>query len=300
MSDVPHYFLYGETAATDAPDYLFIASLEESLPKHNWEIHPHRHDNLHQLLVVEAGEVEVQINENNSLEAGQCILSIPPREIHGFVHHPGVRGYILTIADSFLSGLFSDAEKRSFPLIFNQALIARFDPESDPGWDFELLMRQILREYSQPREGQSSVLGAYLKVLFVMIARISQLQPALPAQNEARIRSFEEFQQLLEQSYLQHYSVNQYAEKMGLTNARLNRLCQHYTGQNAKQIIHDRVISEAKRKLIYLDASLNEVAYDLGFKDPAYFSRFFNRHCGEPPGRFRARLRNQVTNQATH
>ena len=291
MTDVPHYFLYGETAASDALDYLFIASLEESLPKHNWEIHPHRHDNLHQLLIVEEGDVEVQISEMRSRESGQCILSIPPKEVHGFVHHPGVRGYIVTIVDSFLHGLFSETERQKFPLIFNEPLITRFDPDSKSSWDFEILIRQIVREYRHQEEGQASVLGAFFKVLFVTIARLSNYQPVSTRQHDPRIRYFEDFQELLEKNYLKHYSVNQYAEKLSLTTGRLNRMCQRYAGQNAMQIIHGRLISEAKRRLIYVDSSMNEIAYDLGFKDPAYFSRFFTKHCGEPPGKYRARLR---------
>ncbi|MDH3386631.1 MAG: helix-turn-helix domain-containing protein [Gammaproteobacteria bacterium] len=291
MPDVPHYFLYGETAPSDALDYLFIASLEQSLPKHNWEIHPHRHDNLYQLLIVEEGQVNVQIREMRSQETGQSILSIPPKEVHGFIHNPGIRGYIVTIVDSFLHGLFSDAERQKFSLIFNEPLIVNFDPDSKSSWDFEILIRQIVREYRSQREGQACVLGAYLKILFVSMARASDFKSLNPKQNDPRIKYFEDFQALLEQHYMEHYSVNQYAEKLGMTTGRLNRMCQRYAGQNAMQIIHGHLISEAKRKLIYVDSSMNEIAYDLGFKDPAYFSRFFSKHCGEPPGKYRARLR---------
>jgi AraC family transcriptional activator of pobA len=291
MSDVPHYFLYGETKPSEALEHLFIASLEESLPKHNWEIHPHRHDNLHQLLIVEEGRVDVQIREISSRENGQCILSIPPKEIHGFKHQPGVRGYIVTIVDSFLHGLFSDAERQKFPLIFSEPLIVNVDPDSKSSWDLDLLVRQIVREYRQQQEGYACVLGAYLKVLFVELARSSNYRTLTAQQSDPRIRYFEDFQNLLEQHYLEHISVHQYAERLGLTPGRLNRMCRRYTGQNAMQIIHGRLISEAKRKLIYIDSSMNEIAYDLGFKDPAYFSRFFNKHCGEPPGKYRARLR---------
>ena len=291
MSDVPHYFLYGETKPSNSLDYLFIASLEESLPKHNWEIHPHRHDNLYQLLIVEEGRVDVRIREMRSRENGQCILSIPPKEVHGFVHNPGVRGYIVTIVDSFLHGLFSEAERQKFPLIFNEPLIVNFDPDSKSSWDFEILVRQIVREYRKPREGQACVLGAYLKVLFVTMARAQDIKPISAKKHDPRIRYFENFQNLLEQHYLDHYSVDDYAERLGLTTGRLNRICQRYAGQNAMQIIHGRLVSEAKCKLIYIDSSMNEIAYDLGFKDPAYFSRFFAKHCGEPPGKYRARLR---------
>ncbi|MFT5111606.1 MAG: AraC family transcriptional activator of pobA [Parasphingorhabdus sp.] len=294
MSDVPHYFLYGETAQSDSLDYLYIASLEESLPKHNWEIHPHRHDNLHQLLIVEEGHVDVQIQDKNSREKGQCILSIPPKEVHGFLHQPGVRGYIVTITDAFLHGLFSETERQKFTLLFDESLIVNFDPESKSSWDFEMLVRQLVREYRKPQEGQSSVLGAYLKVLFVVMARILSIQSTDANPQGPRIKYFEDFKKLLEQHFAEHYSVDQYAKQLGMTCGRLNRLCQRYAGQNAMQIIHGRVISEAKRQLIYIDSSMNEISYALGFKDPAYFSRFFNKHCGEPPGKFRTRLHKEI------
>ncbi|MGB3383878.1 MAG: helix-turn-helix domain-containing protein [Marinomonas sp.] len=48
------------------------------------------------------------------------------------------------------------------------------------------------------------------------------------------------------------------------------------------------MLLEAKRQLLYTSQSIEEIAYNLGFKDPAYFSRFFKKNTGYPPGRFRA------------
>lgn len=295
MTDVPHYFLYGETAPSDALDYIFIAALEESLPKHNWEIRPHRHDNLHQLLVVEEGDALIQMREHSSEEGGHCILSIPPKEVHGFIHQPGVRGYIITIVESFLHGVFAEAERQQFPFLFNEPLIVRLDPDGKASWDFEMLMRQIVREYRERRPGQNCVIGAYLKILFVLLGRSASHMRVVENQHDAKIKVYEDFQKLLEQHFMEHWSVSDYAKQLGLTSGRLNRLCQKYTGQNAMQIVHGRVVTEAKRKLIYADMSMNEIAYDLGFKDPAYFSRFFNRQCGEPPGKYKSRMREKNT-----
>ncbi|MEZ5449103.1 MAG: helix-turn-helix domain-containing protein [Thiolinea sp.] len=56
--------------------------------------------------------------------------------------------------------------------------------------------------------------------------------------------------------------------------------------------MHDRLIAEAKRQLIYANRSVNEIAYELGFRDPAYFSRFFPalrrgaRQVQEAPAQF--------------
>ena len=293
MTDVPHYFLYGETVPSDALDSIYIAALEESLPKHNWEIRPHRHDNLHQLLVIEDGQALINIREHSSEEKGHCILSIPPREVHGFVHHPGVRGFIVTIVESFLQGVFAESELKQFPFLFNESLLVRLDPESRASLDFEMIMRRIVWEYRNSRPGQIAVIGAYLKILFILLARSANLMQPVEHQYDAKIKLYDQFQSLLEAHYFEHWSVRDYAEAIGLTGGRLNRLCQRFTGQSALQIIHGRLITEAKRKLIYMDMAMNEVAYDLGFKDPAYFSRFFSKHCGEPPGKYKLRIRNK-------
>ena len=291
MTDVPHYSLYGKTATADAPDYLYIAALEESLPKHNWEIHPHRHDNLHQLLVLEEGSSLLQVNDVHGEEHAPCILSIPPREVHGFTHQPGVRGYIITIAESFLLGAFAETERQTFPFLFNQPLLTRLKVGSLPDSPLWVLLRQLVAEYQQPQAGQTCVIGAYLKILFVLLGRAAGQVQDPEQQYDAKITVYEQFLKMLEAHYRQHWGVGEYASVLGLTESRLNRLCQRYAGQNALQVVHGRLVTEAKRKLIYADMSVSEVSYDLGFEDSAYFSRFFTKHSGEAPGRFKVRLR---------
>ena len=293
MSDIPHYFLYGEAAPSDALAYVHIASLQESLPKHNYEIHPHRHDNLHQLLVVEQGSVLAEVNDKSREERGPCMLSIPPKEVHGFVHQPDVRGYIITIEQSFLLNLFSETEREEFPGLFRTPLIARPPPDSRTAWTMEHLTPQLLGEYRNAETGQSSMIGAYLKILFILLQRSVEPMFLKEPQQEARIANHEQFMNLLESHYLKHWSVDQYAEDLGLSSGRLNRLCQHYSGQNALEIIHERLLTEAKRQLIYTQLSAKEIGYKLGFNDPGYFSRFFSRKCGMTPGKFKTQIRQQ-------
>jgi AraC family transcriptional activator of pobA len=293
MKDVPHYSLYGKSSAADAPHYLYIAHLEESLPKHNWEIHPHRHDQMHQLLVLEEGSVFLQVADWSAEEQGACILSVPAREIHGFRHHPGVRGHIITISEPFLMGAFAETERQAFPFLFTQPLLMRLREGNHDDQTLFSLVRQLVTEYEKPQTGQTCLLGAYLKIIFVLLGRVAGHVQTPEQQFDAKITIYEQFLKLLEEHYTQHWSISRYAERLGMTESRLNRLCQRYTGQNALQIMHGRLVTEAKRKLMYANLSVNEVAYELGFKDPAYFSRFFNKSCGEPPSQFKARMRIQ-------
>lgn len=293
MHDVPHYFLYGKTTPDTTPDYLALTVLQESLPKHNWEIHPHRHDQLHQLLILEAGSVLTQIRDRHHEEQAGCILSIPAREVHGFNHQPSVKGYLFTITEAFLKGLFAESERQVFPFLLTEPLILEPTDTSDYQ-AIRYAVAQLVQEYQQPRMGQSAMIGTYLKLVFILLGRLAKplIVPSLTNDKnyDSKVTSYERFLSLLEQHYIKHWSVGQYAGLLGLTENRLNRLCQRYTGQNALQIVHGRLITEAKRKLIYTGLSISEVAYDLGFKDPAYFSRFFTKQCGEAPGAFKKRL----------
>lgn len=95
------------------------------------------------------------------------------------------------------------------------------------------------------------------------------------------------FRELLEQNYRNHPPLDFYARKLGVTTARLNACCRIATGRSPLALINDRLLTEAKRNLLYSDMSVNEIGAALGYDDPAYFNRFFSRNAGMPPGRFR-------------
>ena len=73
-----------------------------------------------------------------------------------------------------------------------------------------------------------------------------------------------------------------------MSQARLNRLCMAFSGKTALELVHARVALEAQRLLTYTSATASMVAYELGFQDPAYFSRFFSRQTGKAPGAWRS------------
>ena len=293
MSDIPHYFLYGEAAPSNALTYLHIASLQESLPKHNWQISPHRHENLHQLLIVENGSVLTQINDKYRRENGPCILSIPPKEVHGFVHQPNVQGYIITIERAFLLNLFTDTEREELHYLFHTPVITRPQPDSNTAWTMEHLTPYLLDEYQHTQTNQSAMIGAYLKIFFILLQRSTDRTLPAASQQDERIIHYERFMGLLENHYLEHWTVGQYANALGMSISSLNRQCKHYSGQKTLKVIHQRLLTEIKRQLIYTQLSAQEISFKLGFKDPGYFSRFFSRNMAMTPGKFRQQIREQ-------
>jgi AraC family transcriptional activator of pobA len=83
--------------------------------------------------------------------------------------------------------------------------------------------------------------------------------------------------------------VAQYAAGLNVTPARLRAACIEVTGKTPTRVLEERLVLEAKRNLTYTNMTVAQIAYYLGFTDPAYFSRFFSKLVGESPAAFRRR-----------
>ena len=80
------------------------------------------------------------------------------------------------------------------------------------------------------------------------------------------------------------------AAALAISRQRLNAACKSATGATASEMLHDRVMLEAKRALVYTAVTGAEIGHDVGFDDPAYFNRFFTRRMGIAPGKWRAQF----------
>jgi AraC family transcriptional activator of pobA len=88
--------------------------------------------------------------------------------------------------------------------------------------------------------------------------------------------------------------VDQYAGVLRVAPVRLNRLCLKIAGKTAFGMTQERLILEACRKLTYVPAGVADIAYELGFQDPAYFSRLFKKLVGMTPKEYRLRTQAQT------
>ena len=74
-----------------------------------------------------------------------------------------------------------------------------------------------------------------------------------------------------------------------MTADRLNDIVKRTTGVTAGHLIRQRVLTEAKRQLVFTKLAIHEIAYDLTFSDPSHFARFFRKQTGITPQAFRDR-----------
>ena len=99
---------------------------------------------------------------------------------------------------------------------------------------------------------------------------------------------FLRFLEAVRNNFEHNYPLVQFAKMLHTTEIKLNELAKQHAGKTAQHVIYGLITSEAKRLLTYGDLTVKEVAYQLGFNDPFYFSNFFKKHTGISPKTYQA------------
>ncbi len=94
------------------------------------------------------------------------------------------------------------------------------------------------------------------------------------------------FQNLVEDTYTEHQDASFYSDALNLSTVTLNRRVKEEMGKTIMQAVNERLALEARVALRSGNRSVKEVAFDLGFQDPLYFSRFFRKHFGKSPSHY--------------
>ncbi|MFZ2987812.1 helix-turn-helix domain-containing protein [Ideonella sp.] len=290
LTSLPRFTLYGEAPSTPGPALLHIESIVARSHLHDWEIDAHVHQGLHQVLWIHQGSVVAQLDENRSALRGPALLLVPPGVAHAFRFNPGCKGFVLT----FNAGLLAEGEAATLGEALPQ-LLAEPCAMAMGGAQAEVERLQALFEMlhteSQAEDSADGPVPRWLACALVwqLARRVqrSQAQAARRGPAAERQSLYTRWLLLLEQNYLAHWPVSRYAERLGLSTERLNRMVRTETGQAAQALLHARLIREACRRLVHVAAPVSQLAFELGFSDPAYFCRFFKRHTGKTPREYR-------------
>lgn len=273
----------------------------ESIPAraslHDWTIAPHRHPNLHQFFWIEPpGDESVSESdggaatlEGRSYElAPAAAISLPPLSVHGFHFRPGTRGWVVTLPVATLARELAEAAGLRAALA-RSALIrpAPSHSEESPVWIFEA----VAREYAGAGLGRTKALASLAGLLATWFARALASQAAREAAApRAGAELLARFQAQVERDYRRPRALADHARELGVTPTHLTRVSRALTGLPASQLILERRLLEARRALAYTTLQVAQIAYMLGYGDPAYFARVFTKATGESPSAFRARM----------
>lgn len=281
---VPSYKLFGEKALWPTPEPVHCETIAARSALYDWEITPHSHDSLLHVVFLQSGEARMVLEtELRELEV-PCVLLVPPRRVHGFRFAPDMVGQIVTLPQALLGELFAlSGELRG---AFDGFRYLPLEGREDALAAMRLHFEQFEREYASHQPGRLSALLATLGLVLVQLARAGGLVAEGATHDRMHVR-VERFAALIESHFREWQPLGFYAGRLGVSTAQLNNSCRREAGISAQDMIHERLLLEARRLLAYSDLDVTGIGYALGFRDPAYFSRFFSRKQGMAPSAFR-------------
>lgn len=275
MDRIASYNLFGEHA--DLPDVVHCETIAARSIKHDWEFTPHRHARLHQILMIASGDGRGTFDgEIVPLAAGN-VANVPTGCVHAYSFTPGTEGWVVTIPAEVLDEGLAEGEGLR-PLLARPCVVEGTD-------EIAATIRAIFSAFEHRDFARAHELRARVALLAGLVARaIAEAAPGtLPAETTLQRR----FEALIDAHFTAHWPVARYARALNVTPTHLSRVMRAATGQPASAAITDRVIREARRNLAYSNLSIAQVAYALGYDDPAHFSRVFARATGLSPRAFR-------------
>ena len=253
---------------------------------------PHRHD-YYTIIFIERGQGTHFIDFTEYEIADRSIFFIMPGQMHQVILTSEPIGWIITFTEEFLIAnsipdkmindiyLFNDYGQ-SPPLPIN---------ENDMPVYKNLILQMAHFEKSLETYTQEAV-GSLVKVFLIQGNNHCSLRKSNnPQLVETSNHILRTFKQLLNKKYATDHMVSNYADELAVTSDYLNKTVKNLTGKSAKDHIQSKLITEAKRSLLFSNISNKELAYELGFEESAHFNNFFKKATGQTPSEFRVLAR---------
>jgi AraC family transcriptional regulator, transcriptional activator of pobA len=287
--NIPSFSLYGETPAAAQTDGVHIEDIQSRSRKYLWRIGTHRHTILSQCVLVNAGPVTVTLDDTRAALTGPAAMIIPAGTVHSFRFGADTLGFVLTVDLARVLSMAAAAHQSSIETLFSapRAIDLREDPQL--ALRAAQLLERLAHEFAQPDSWAAPVGGWLACCVLWVLAHGTGAHDSSEIHNSQEAERLRRFRHLIESHYLKHWPVERYARHLSLSETSLNRLCRRLAGVTAFDLIQQRLALEARRRLVYAASPVSGIAGELGFKDPAYFSRFFRRHSGVSPVEFRRR-----------
>jgi AraC family transcriptional regulator, transcriptional activator of pobA len=286
---LPLFHLYGDPPDDSAFDFIHIETIVSRSSIHDWTIRAHRHRNLFQILLIERGGGTMVFEAATLAFTAPAAILVPPTIAHGFQFAPDVTdGWVLSFTEDVAEALGARSGEALARL---KALAA--EPVVPLAGDVETqrissLCSDLHEERFLAREGFRLAMRGLLALIAIEVVRLAASRARTGAvtlaPTDATVRAL---RALVEEHFRRERLLAFYAEKLAMTPDRLNNHVKRATGVTAGHLIRQRVLTEAKRQLVFTAQPIHEIAYALAFADPSHFARFFRKQTGTTPQAFR-------------
>lgn len=221
-------------------------------------------------------------NEIIPFKRGTVLLLPPNKWRQWYTINEPYDGIYLIFEEEFISKFFNDTlYLYRFHYFYNSGTPSALHLKETELTSYLGRLKEIQDEIQSLRGDSSHLLRALLYYILINLDRnyqntydLSSIYEELPLLK---------FKQLLQENIIEKQKVSDYAELLGISSSYLNKFTKKHLGKTASEIIKEQLVLEIKRKLLFTDKTISEIAYDLNFSETSNFSRFFQNHVKLTP-----------------
>ncbi|RKP57603.1 helix-turn-helix domain-containing protein [Pararobbsia silviterrae] len=257
-----------------------------------WKTEPHAHPAYGQVIFVRSGRGVMNLEGSRVPFEGPCALLLPTECVHGLDYELDVDRWVVTIEESYLTQV--NAKLHEFIDLWSLPRMISLSDPAKRGTEIHGLVAQLKHEVESDAVGHVVGIESLLTTLLLTLVREAHLDQSV-SEGERRndVRLVDRFRKLIEQHYRENLPLQDYTSMMAVSLVQLRAACASASELSPAKMIHARIVTEAKRNLIFGNMSVEQIAFGLGFADAAYFTRFFRKEVGQTPSQFRSTARQQ-------
>jgi len=262
---------------------FIIRDIDEMLGGKDMVQELHRHDFFF-ILLLEKGSGCHEIDFIKYEIGDYSVFLMRPGQVHELTLNVGSTGFLVQFETDFFYSENIQSHK-----ILRKVSHINFCKVTNDGFDkLRAILAYIFKEHTEKFEGYQEVIKSNLGIFFIELLR--HRQNKVVPQNDGSQYSqekLEKFLELLEVNIAHKKQVSEYAEMLHFSTYQLSAITKTLLDKTPSEIINDYIILEAKRHLLATSLQVNQIAWQLGYEDASYFTRFFKKHTGSSPETFR-------------
>jgi len=274
----------------DSPQDFYANTLQNHLVTRHKDIYlPHSHNFYLAILFTKGSGIhEIDFTTHEVLPGSLFFLN--PGQTHHWELSDDTEGYIFFHTRSFYELHYNNSKLAHFPFYYSVHSQPCLYLKPDEIDIFTPLFKKIYNEDTSSAILKKQYIISTIDLLYIESTRLYlQQNPGTTESHNPYYAKYRQFDTLVEERFKVEKLPSAYANIMAMTPRHLNRIVQAVTGKSAGDVIISRILLEAKKQLVLQYESFNQIAYNLGYDDYAYFSRLFKQRTGETPSAFIAR-----------
>ncbi|MFP7655556.1 MULTISPECIES: helix-turn-helix domain-containing protein [Chryseobacterium] len=240
----------------------------------------HRDDH-YMFILQQKGDFTLEVDFNTLDLKGAFLCFVAPGQIHRYVHQQDTEGWFLFVDTGAIPQHYREVLE-TYQWIRQSVEVNERDVVFDiPGILEKIDETDSLHTVSVKQSLVESVIG-------MMVSQIMKFQVSEQTSTGQKYTITRQFKKLVKENFKKIKQVQQYAQSLVITPLYLNEAIKEVTGYPASYWIQQEVLLEARRLLFYTKMSVKQIAVELGYDDPVYFSRFFKKGTGMTALQFRS------------